>query len=744
MGPESPSLAQLFRGLPRELLLLSAFAAAPVLAQEPAAPSAPVRPSGVTEVQEVRRVQLDVSVIDPKRNEFASVPGLLKDDFVLRVNHARLSPEEFARVEFDQICPAPGAAGEPRDAALADDRPTLIVLADLNYLDLRMRRGVARALHHLADLAQKRPVRVKVIAYGRRLVSLTQEFTSDPRAIEDAAKSLVELPASGPKIGGLKNVPAPESGKVPTFDPTPLAETTDTGAPMDPAAAYDSAFSVDLPRETALGGTVSIRLPEESRTTGRVAASADARPSLSAIEAVLLSHAGIRGRKAVVLFSSSWFDVVDDVLLSYVADVRRAAQSGFTIWSVDARGLSGGAGAYHSRVLGLLSSATGGDVISSAGRLAVAFDRAVEQLSCYYLFSLPMAAPAEGSREDVIDVDLDSEKHPEYWHYRVRAASTLGVDDARHARERRRLAGLMQPDAHRFPEVRITATYPRGTTRETLIEVGTVLSDLTFNAQRDRSGVFARLSIEGLVTDDSGRVLCRIGDGRERTIRSEQQPARFPPSLVVFRSHCALPGPGSYEVRTVVEDMISGDVGAGDVQLLVADTAGRLARVSGIRLGRNSGRDFLVDSNGAKSGAALDVERDRDRRGFVPLLPSEGLATQDRVMIRFVLCGPPAEPLVEVRGGAIGTGALVLPVARVGSAPAAPEACREFESAVVEGTLAPGEYRFSIFEAAAGPEGRHVPGQRLAEAGFRVIAPPPVPVQQPSGNRAAVAIRGLG
>lgn len=743
MGPESPSLAQLFRGLPRELLLLSAFAAGPALAQEPAGPPPPVRPSGVTEVQEVRRVQLDVSVIDPKKNEFSSVPGLAKEDFVLRVDHERLSPEEFARVEFDQICPEPAAAGELRDAALADDRPTLIVLADLNYLDLRMRRGVARALHDLAELAKKRPVRVKVIAYGRRLVPLTQEFTSDPRAIEEAAQSLVELPASGPKIGGLKNVPAPEPGATKRFDPTPLAESSDSGAPVDPEVAYDSAFAVEMPRETGAGASVNISLPEESRTTGRAAASADARPSLSAIEAVLLSHAGIRGRKAVVLFSSSWFDVVDDVLLSYVADVRRAAQSGFTIWSVDARGLSGGAGSYHSRVLGLLSSTTGGDVISSAGRLAVAFDRAIAQLSCYYLFSIPMQAPAEGSREHDIDVNLDTEKHPEYWRYRVRTASTLGVDDARHARERRRLAGLMQPDAHRFPEVRITATYPRGAARESLIEVGTVLSDLTFGAQRERSGVFARLSIEGLVTDESGRVLCRIGDGVERTIRSDQQPARFPPSLVVFRTRCALPGPGTYEVRAVVEDLTSNDIGAGDVQLLVADTAGRLARVSGIRLGRNSGRDFLVDAPAAKAGAPVEVERDRDRRGFVPLLPAEGLATQDRVMIRFVLCGPPAMPLVALRGSALGAETPVLPVSRVGAGAAGPEACREFESAVPEGTLAPGEYRFSIFEAAAGPEGRSVPGQRLAEAAFRIIAPPPVPVQ-PSGNRAAVAIRNLG
>lgn len=704
MGPESRSLARLsetlrFAGDLACFLLIAATAA--VAEDSP-------RPTDLIEQQDVHRVQIDVSVIDPRGADLASVPGLGKNDFILRLDGVPLTPAQFDRVEFDEICPGHNRAPLESDALLPDARPTLIVFADLNFLSTSERQATARAIRDLAALLKSKPMKVKVVAYARRIVDLTSGFTSRPDALLRAADGLVGIVAAGPPQVGRA---LPTRGPNDPVEASPLESEADVSRPRERLDSDRRAF--DFNRAARLFEPLergSAVLPNMVEPT------VDVRPSLTALEAVMLSHSAIRGRKALVVFANQWFDLDDGDMLRDAIPPRRAAQGGFTIWSVDPRGLGEGSPGSESKVLSFLSSSTGGQLIRSVGRLSVAFDRALEQLSCYYLFSIPLPRPKSGTREHEVSVRLRTTEHPERWYYRVRSVSAFTLLDPSQLSARRRLAALLEPDAHRFPEVRVTASYPAGTPPATVIEMGTVLSDLSFLPSGARRGLSARFSLEGMVTDGNGRTVCSLGDAIVRTVRTELQPERFPPSLLVVGEKCVLPGPGTYEVRVVVEDRTAESVGAARARLEFARLEPGLARLSSLRVGRNSGRDFLLD--GSVRNTTRDVSRDRERAAFIPLDPGEPVVPKDRVKLRFVVCGLAGIPKVTVVSST-GTKVTDAPVSARGEQRGGDFVCREFEAGVAENVLSPGSYRFSVLDPGAEAEA----GRELGAAPFDVVAP---------------------
>ncbi len=680
--------------------------------------------SGLVETAEAHRVQIDVSVVDPRSSSTTSVPGLRKEDFLLRLDGRPIEGEAFSRVEFDEICPVADGAAERGDGLVIDDTPTIVVLADLNYLTIAERHATSRAIRDLANLARKRPLRVKVLAYARRVAELTDRFTSDPAEIERAADQLVQTVTTGPGTG--LPVRANENDSKRITNPMPSDEAEDGSRPRDPETVRP-AFSFDVRRGTSIGEADPLQQIPLARPGSVPELEIDPRPSLTAIEAILLSHAAIKGRKALVLFTDSWFDLPEEHWLTYAVTPRRAAQGGFMIFGVDARGLGGGAASHSSRLLSFLSTSTGGEFITSAGRLAIAFDRALAQLGCYYLFSVPVGRPSKGDGEHDIDVRLDTKKHPERWGFRVRTVSHVTVIDPQRLRVRRRLAGLMEPGAYRYPEVRLSASYPTGSPPTSVIEVGTVLADLTFTAGREGNTVTARMAIEGVVTDDAGRTVCRIGDGQARTIRSEAQPARFPISLLFLASRCELPGPGSYDVRVVVEDLVAEAIGSARARLEYVLPVPGLATASALRVGRNSGRDFLLEGS-AQSGR--DVPRDSARRGFVPLAADEPAVPSDRLKLRFVGCGLGGDPLVELVPRASGAQPFSAAVVSLGGQRGSELSCVEYEAIVPEATIVPGDYDFVV--STVTPAGTAAPTKRaIGTVEVRVVPPAGSPGDRP-------------
>jgi VWFA-related protein len=714
MGPESVSLAH---GMPTARLrrrLRFTWLAASIGAL--AALTLPVASQGampeLTEQARVHRVQIDVSVIDPRGDRWASVPGLTRDMFKIRVDGLPVTRP----VDFDEICPGEVRAGRAASPG-PGEVPTILVLADLNFLDVGMRFNVRQAIEDLADMAEKNPLRVKVLAFSRRLIPLMPDFSRDPAEIRRAAAALTEVLVPGPSraraadstTASLLGEDAPDR----PFDlPPELRDTFGRNDPPDPERPRP-ALQIAPGLEDVLVEGPSLVPPQLSPLSELAQRDTDPRPSLAALEAVMLSHAAIRGRKALVLFSSAWFDMPEQLWLSYLEGPRHAAQSGYTIWSVDARGLAGAdnPSTHYSRLLGQIANSSGGEAIRSAGRLAVSFERAISHLSCYYLFSVPVDRPERGVEHHTIDVRLDTARYPDFWHYRIRSPGSFTLLDPVVERQRLRLAALMEPQGYAFPEIRVTAGYASGDEEYTVpVEVSLLLSDLTFIRHQASGNLQAEFSWEGVVSSERGAQLCLLGDGRRRVVRTDSPPLEKPPTLLVLRSYCRLPGPGLYDLRVVLEDLLSGDVGAGTALVDLAAPAGDLASFSAIRLGRNSGRDFLLEM---PLRDAVEVPRDRERRAFSPLRADEAMMSSERLLVRYVACntdGPARLVLYRKRRAAPeGQSAgprdtdLFEPLFQIFSAPIGSVStedarCSEHEGAIPEDSLPPGRYGLAFFD----------------------------------------------
>jgi VWFA-related protein len=200
---------------------------------------APIQ-SELTERVETRIVQIDVTVRDRKGGR-ASVPGLTKDQFRMRVGTRRLRGQDWERVGFDEVC-GPTPEGLPAEL----DRRHLIVMADFNYLNGQMRSDTGKALRRLADEGIPEGYRVKVVGYTNALFVI-QDFTEDPADLV-AAALFIET-ASG--LGG----------------PGPGGYPTGGGATIADAAALGRAASAGLPDATA-GQVLDAPGPADGRVGG--------------------------------------------------------------------------------------------------------------------------------------------------------------------------------------------------------------------------------------------------------------------------------------------------------------------------------------------------------------------------------------------------------------------------------------------------------------------------------------------
>lgn len=710
---------------PRRSFVRSVFAAGLAFAASAAALADDIPPIVIpkNEIVTVRRLLVDVSVIDPRGSAWASVPGIPADAFELRLDGKLLPPERAARVEFDEVCETDASAN---DQSLVEAAPTLLLFVDLNFLDARMRAEAATALDDLAERMVRTRLNVKATAFGRRIVPLTHDFVSDPQGVRDAARRLRDLDTPSLPPNPDSAIPDPEdptrpSSSIPLTDP----DSGNSQRESDPFSIQSRGPFAELQRNALPNRAVSDML----------ARPVDSRSTLAALESVLLSHQHLRGRKALVLFTSAWFDLPEETWLSQTRGVRDAAAGGFTLWAVEARTFQlGQRGSQESDLLEYLTNASGGDTVRAVGSVVAVFERALAQLSCYYLFSIPMDAPAKSREYHSIDVRLDTGKYPQYWPYRIRTINQVALSDDATLRTSKRLAALIEPGAYRSPEVRLSASYPGGNkTLVTTIETAVMLPDLSFQPSGDQ-GYVARFGWEGLVTDDVGRTYCKLGDGAERAVRSEQPPTRFPPSLLMLQSQCKLPGPGRYDIRVVVEDLTTGDIGASTATLTVSRATRKSSEIGALRLGRNSGRDFLLEPAGGKSAI---VPRDAQRTGFIPLRADETLDPQDRLLVRFVACGPSqAIPRAVVYTPGDQPAALFQIALQQRGAQTTEEAtCREYEGLVPEASLTPGDYAVAVIGPASGISNRVELNDALAAKraratiGFRVgppaLTPPP-------------------
>ncbi len=582
-----------------------------------------------------RLVQVDVSVLKPGSKTYASVPGLTFDQFEVRLDGKLLTPEQQQQVIFEPICdlvPGQGEASSPGPTAgtPSQERPVLVVV-DFNYVDSRGRNQVAKMLDELADHAATSHAKYKIYGITRQVRHLTDDFTSDAGEIHAAAELIRNTLHRGAMIRSFH------------------------GAPPDPSAGLDSGDSEDIPSDSSesfadllkdspfsqLGSGNSSFFAEMVFSDIWGDAHSDYLPSasLAALESILRAHASIRGRKAVLLFSSEAFRYSrKDRLEMEVKGLAELGRQGFTIWTIDVEGVSRkNSGA--SELLSMLAQDSGGDSIRNTNNLMRAFKGAEEQLSCYYLFSLPMVSSATQTKQHDLTVKLDTTKHKELWGYRVLAPTKLTLLDEHSKLRNQRVSALLSPEDYDNPQVSSVIGYPIAVGAKFVlpVQVRVPLKDLTWLPAGKASR--ARVLVDAVVERDTGRgseTICRTStdDLGILEINLPRPPAPGSNVGLTIEIPCTLKRDGLLTVRGVVTDIETGESGAGRSSVLIRQKG--LDEWSALELGlqASSGRDY-VWTRQMKSAV-----RDRKRQAWRAVTQEQPAFVEDRSALRYVLCGP--------------------------------------------------------------------------------------------------------
>lgn len=665
------------------LLLMTAIAggAAPAtVSQDGAVPAA----SDLVERAEVRLVQIDVSVIDPKSDSFQSIPGLIADQFEIRLDGASLTPGQRAALRFDPVC------GSGADEPLR----SIIAIVDLNYIDARGRVKVADAIDAVADAAGTRPELLKVYALTRQLRELTPGFTRDGEALRASATTIRSTAFQGERGDATAREILGRDASA-AIDGLGSSQGGCSG-PMSAAAALQAESLLFGYRATVPVSGMGLYSPEGT---------------LAALKGILLAHASLPGRKAVLLFSSPRFRfpaVQSNRLEDALRSVLDLAQPGFTIWTVDVEGIAGGG---SSELLSSLASDTGGRAVRNVGDLSTVFRGAAEQLSCYYLISLPLGTGAEAAAH-TLRVSLDTERFRELWGLVVLSPSRVAIEgDATH-QARRRLAALLSPDDFPRPAVAPVLDFPVEIRGKPVVfaRFRVPLDELEWVPAAD-SGVSARLLVDAVVQTDRGDdldTICEVGAESlgEIELRLPRPPPTGPRSGLAIELPCAYGRDGIYIARGAVTDLEGSTTGAARSTVVFSNGGRDEWTALAARVEAASGLDFVWRPG-------LDApKRDTGRAVFRLVSEDRPADPGDRISLSYVLCGPRwGEAARRIRHLLLGTGAggeqILVPLPpealELAGADGPAPFCAQARVSIPAYTLEEGRYLFTIADAAADP-----------------------------------------
>jgi hypothetical protein len=456
---------------------------------------------------------------------------------------------------------------------------------------------------------------------------------------------------------------------------------------------------------------------------------------------MLQAHTHLPGRKAAVLFSSPRFrfpPAESQKLERSLRPVLDLAQQGFAIWTVDVEGLSGGGGS--SDILSSLAADSGGRAVRNVSDLGTALAGVAEQLSCYYLFSLPVP-PGGPSERHSLTVKLDTERFKELWGLRVMAPSQVAIEARAERLTRKRVAALLAPDDFDRPPVSVMLDFPsviQG--KEVLLARFRVpLSDLTWIPSGD-GGFGARLLVDAVVQRDNGAGLdpvCQVGGESlgELALRLPKMPVPNPRAGFTIEVPCAYRKDGVHVARGVITDLEADTAGAGRSTVMFrkggreewAAMAARVEAASGLDLVWRPSMTAAKRESGRGAFRVVDEKR-----------PADG---GDRVSLSYVLCGPErTEARRSVRHLLVSTASdgsrSVQPMPETALTLAEPDGtgsfCTQARLTVPEYTLTDGLYTFAVVDAtadaeavaasigASGAPGAARPSGLLASTAFRV------------------------
>lgn len=690
-------------------------------------PRQPARIPGAEKVQ-VSLVLIDVVVRDRKDNPVA---GLTRDDFELLVDRL---PAPASDIEsFEEVCPT---AQPPQTATLQASAPHpsasiagpisaeprhIVVYLDFSQLSLDGRRQALKAArdHLIARVGAND--RVMLLAYKKSL-RLVEDFTSDAGLLASRLNEMLDDKST------LDN------------------EVLEEGQNMYAVSLKSCETSSSCTARRSLATTYATQ--EEMR----------ARRSLHAIESLMPALAGIKGRKALVLFT----DVLrEEPGVEYVAlanatpkqagidldpDMLRLTQeanaAGVSIYTVHASGLddratsslqdirpitSGAAPsvpqaevksgiaasgenaalAYEAARTGLdsalalqttFATETGGHALQRSNDVGAIFDTAQQDLSCYYLIGYRYQGHGDNARHSIL-VKLKPDRGDDSRRgltLRYRPYYTDSSPEDRRARLIR--SALDAPDL--FRRLPITteafALAPEETKRRVLFKTTVPLGSLSMIPSGD-DALAGHAAVTGEVrgSEDSASPVCAFE--HELPLKVPRGPDAV--TRLVFETGCLL-APGSYELALAVLDPTTMDIAARHSTLSVQPISrDRQTFVSDVSLwARDAGA--LVVSVGAE---AIGLKSSSSEKAFVPH-SERRLAKGQEALMSFLLCpvagsrGTPESPIL-VRRRLLGEGDAEVASFRdltITEPPDEETGCYQIFNTIPAKTLGSGVYRFTI------------------------------------------------
>ena len=349
----------------------------------------------------------------------------------------------------------------------------VVIVADLNFVDTAARFRIADALDSLADGTPGDPALYSVVAISNRVIPLTPGFVPAGRQLGNAASALRSL-TSRPTAPAVRQL---RTGRHPSIGPSgpsslasismqsstgPACHATNScsrrsferrprGCPVVVGQEIDhrsESPGKNVAEGIAPEGTLSQREAtgflggmNKSRGAaigsqitpmgfhndqpapdyvGDVIVGHDIGRSVRAILAIVRAYSALPPPKWLVLFSGEAFrssrENKNDAAVSALSE---AAARRFTVWTVDAAGISrrqSGA----SELLAAVAMDSGGLVVRGTNDLATVFRRVEQSSSCYALLGLPpLATP--GHQTVPFDVAIDTQRRPDLWGYTIAA-----------------------------------------------------------------------------------------------------------------------------------------------------------------------------------------------------------------------------------------------------------------------------------------------------------------------------------
>lgn len=674
--------------------------------------------AAIEESVEIRLIQVPLSILDPKQSTRASVRGLTLDDLDIRVDGQALSAELRRRATLDEICESLAASPGTTSPGIAATTPTtttmarpVIAVIDFNYLDTRGRHVVADAIEELAARAQQTGETYKVYALTRQIRLLTEGFTRNPDELRRVAREVRRESFSRREIaamGGLPDSVVDASGD--PGDPFGNDDIpSDSGSVLDLVnGSLGSSFSR---LDGALAGAAESLLATSQLSPGfsRIRSPYDPSASVAAIEGIIRAHTRLPGRKVLALFSTEAFRMVDesDLARAVTAIGDLARREGFTIWTVDVAGIAGvRTGA--SELLSALAGDSGGDTVRRTSTLARVFDGAAEQLSCYYLLSVPVSVDTDrATRRDLL-VRIDTAKKPDLWNLRVMGPSTLVLPTAIDRLRDERIAALLSPEDFDDPPLEAWLDHPREVSGKNVVpgRFRLPLETLRFRPHKE-GGYEARLVFDGTVERDNGgglEILCRAGsdDTGALSLRLPRIPSKADGFGLTIEMWCALTREGLHSARGVVTDLEDERVGAARGTVVVRRTVPRFWRADDPRVLSASGNDFVWRPGWPAA------RRDRGREALIARDP-RSLSSSSAISLEYVLCGPGTDKAavpqhVLLHKSAAGDirvlQSFAIGAVRFGSGSITGPGCRTANVDVPAFGLEPGDYAFAVLSGA--------------------------------------------